>query len=297
MGVLGEKLTQAINNKESNIENFVWKGPKKEINGVRVQEEIKLIDATPEQLKQFYAHCQSMLYSEDKKNPGRKILLNIIKDQRQKCNAELYLRWLENKYLTNIPEQRVVYPRFLYVKDIREALELNIETIKKEDYSTTPITILTSGVPMEFRDVTINDVILGGVDLLGLFDRSHLSLSFITKMGVWLTDKEMNELLERDENGKARNRIEVIKERFNLRKDINLYPNEHGLSYNELRAMLNLKTKKYSELTTDQLVVLRDKVLFRFEDEVRFHISQWEDIISKLKQVATIKNVDLEYSH
>ena len=297
MGILGEKLTQAINNKESNIENFVWKGPKKEINGVRVQEEIKLIDATPEQLKQFYAHCQSMLYSEDKKNPGRKILLNIIKDQRQKCNAELYLRWLENKYLTNIPEQRVVYPRFLYVKDIREALELNIETIKKEDYSTTPITILTSGVPMEFRDVTINDVILGGVDLLGLFDRSHLSLSFITKMGVWLTDKEMNELLERDEKGKARNRIEVIKERFNLRKDINLYPNEHGLSYNELRAMLNLKTKKYSELTTDQLVVLRDKVLFRFEDEVRFHISQWEDIISKLKQVATIKNVDLEYSH
>ena len=297
MGILGEKLTQAISNKESSIENFVWKGPKKEINGVRVQEEIKLIDATPEQLKQFYAHCQSMLYSEDKKNPGRKILLNIIKDQRQKCNAELYLRWLENKYLTNIPEQRVVYPRFLYVKDIREALELNIETIKKEDYSTTPITILTSGVPMEFRDVTINDVILGGVDLLGLFDRSHLSLSFITKMGVWLTDKEMNELLERDENGKARNRIEVIKERFNLRKDINLYPNEHGLSYNELRAMLNLKTKKYSELTTDQLVVLRDKVLFRFEDEVRFHISQWEDIISKLKKVATIKNVDLEYSH
>ena len=294
MGVLGEKLTQAINNKENSVENFVWKGPKKEVNGVRVQEEIKLLDATPEQLKRFYEHCQSMLYSEDKKNPGRKVLLNIIKEQRQKCNAELYLRWLENKYLTNIPEQRVVYHRFLYTKDIREALELNSETIKKEDYNKTPITVLTSGVPMEFRDITISDVLLGGVDLLGLFDRSHLSLSFITKMGVWLTDKEMNELLERDKDGKARNRIDVIKERFNLRKDINLYPNEHGLSYNELRAMLNLKTKKYSELTTDQLVVLRDKVLFRFEDEVRFHISQWEDIINKLKTVAEIKNVDLE---
>lgn len=294
MGVLGEKLTQAINNKENSVENFVWKGPKKDVNGVRVQEEIKLLDATPEQLKRFYEHCQSMLYSEDKKNPGRKVLLNIIKEQRQKCNAELYLRWLENKYLTNIPEQRVVYHRFLYTKDIREALELNLETIKKEDYNKTPITVLTSGVPMEFRDITISDVLLGGVDLLGLFDRSHLSLSFITKMGVWLTDKEMNELLERDKDGKARNRIDVIKERFNLRKDINLYPNEHGLSYNELRAMLNLKTKKYSELTTDQLVVLRDKVLFRFEDEVRFHISQWEDIINKLKTVAEIKNVDLE---
>ena len=113
-------------------------------------------------------------------------------------------------------------------------------------------------------------------------------------MGVWLTDKEMNELLERDKDGKARNRIDVIKERFNLRKDIKLYPNENGLSYTELRAMLNLKTKKYSDLTTDQLLVLRDKVLFRFEDEVRFHISQWEDIINKIERVAEIKGITLE---
>lgn len=294
MGVLGEKLTQAINEYENNVENFIWKGPKKEVNGVRVQEEVKLIDATPEQLNKFYAHCMSMLYSNDKKNPGRTILLDIIKRQRQKCNAELYLRWLENKYQTNIPDVRKPYPRFLYNSDIREALEVNKDSIPSEEYANTPITVLTDGVPMEFRDVTIQDVLLGAVGVLGLFDRSHISLSFITKMGVWLTDKEMNELLERDKDGKARNRIDVIKERFNLRKDIKLYPNENGLSYTELRAMLNLKTKKYSELTTDQLLVLRDKVLFRFEDEVRFHISQWEDIINKIECVAEIKGITLE---
>lgn len=294
MGVLGEKLTQAINEHENNVENFIWKGPKKEVNGVRVQEEVRLMDATPEQLNKFYAHCMSMLYSNDKKNPGRTILLDIIKRQRQKCNAELYLRWLENKYQTNIPDVRKPYPRFLYNSDIREALEANKDSIPNEEYAVTPITVLTDGVPMEFRDVTIHDVLLGAVGVLGLFDRSHISLSFITKMGVWLTDKEMNELLERDKDGKARNRIDVIKERFNLRKDIKLYPNENGLSYTELRAMLNLKTKKYSELTTDQLLVLRDKVLFRFEDEVRFHISQWEDIINKIKRVAEIKNITLE---
>lgn len=294
MGVLGEKLTQAINEHENNVENFIWKGPKKEVNGVRVQEEVKLIDATPEQLNKFYAHCMSMLYSNDKKNPGRTILLDIIKRQRQKCNAELYLRWLENKYQTNIPDVRKPYPRFLYNSDIREALEVNKDSIPSEEYANTPITVLTDGVPMEFRDVTIQDVLLGAVGVLGLFDRSHISLSFITKMGVWLTDKEMNELLERDKDGKARNRIDVIKERFNLRKDIKLYPNENGLSYTELRAMLNLKTKKYSELTTDQLLVLRDKVLFRFEDEVRFHISQWEDIINKIERVAEIKCITLE---
>lgn len=294
MGVLREKLTQAINEHENNVENFIWKGPKKEVNGVRVQEEVKLIDATPEQLNKFYAHCMSMLYSNDKKNPGRTILLDIIKRQRQKCNAELYLRWLENKYQTNIPNVRKPYPRFLYNSDIREALEVNKDSIPSEEYANTPITVLTDGVPMEFRDVTIQDVLLGAVGVLGLFDRSHISLSFITKMGVWLTDKEMNELLERDKDGKARNRIDVIKERFNLRKDIKLYPNENGLSYTELRAMLNLKTKKYSELTTDQLLVLRDKVLFRFEDEVRFHISQWEDIINKIERVAEIKGITLE---
>ena len=294
MGVLGEKLTQAINEHENNVENFIWKGPKKEVNGVRVQEEVRLMDATPEQLNKFYAHCMSMLYSNDKKNPGRTILLDMIKRQRQKCNAELYLRWLENKYQTNIPDVRKPYPRFLYNSDIREALEANNDSIPDEEYANTPITVLTDGVPMEFRDVTIHDVLLGAVGVLGLFDRSHISLSFITKMGVWLTDKEMNELLERDKDGKARNRIDVIKERFNLRKDIKLYPNENGLSYTELRAMLNLKTKKYSDLTTDQLLVLRDKVLFRFEDEVRFHISQWEDIINKIERVAEIKGITLE---
>lgn len=294
MGVLGEKLTQAINEYENNVENFIWKGPKKEVNGVRVQEEVRLMDATPEQLNKFYAHCMSMLYSNDKKNPGRTILLDMIKRQRQKCNAELYLRWLENKYQTNIPDVRKPYPRFLYNSDIREALEANKDSIPNEEYANTPITVLTDGVPMEFRDVTIHDVLLGAVGVLGLFDRSHISLSFITKMGVWLTDKEMNELLERDKDGKARNRIDVIKERFNLRKDIKLYPNENGLSYTELRAMLNLKTKKYSDLTTDQLLVLRDKVLFRFEDEVRFHISQWEDIINKIERVAEIKGITLE---
>lgn len=294
MGILGEKLTQAINEHENNVENFIWKGPKKEVNGVRVQDEVRLMDATPEQLNKFYAHCMSMLYSNDKKNPGRIILLDTIKRQRQKCNAELYLRWLENKYQTNIPDVRKSYPRFLYNSDIREALETNKDSIPKEEYANTPITVLTDGVPMEFRDVTIHDILLGAVGVLGLFDRSHISLSFITKMGVWLTDKEMNELLERDKDGKARNRIDVIKERFNLRKDIKLYPNENGLSYTELRAMLNLKTKKYSELTTDQLLVLRDKVLFRFEDEVRFHISQWEDIINKIERVAEIKGITLE---
>ena len=58
--------------------------------------------------------------------------------------------------------------------------------------------------------------------------------------------------------------------------------------------MLNLKSKKYSELTTDQLVALRNKVLFRFQNEIEYHASQWEDRIKQIKEVAAAKGISLE---
>ena len=58
--------------------------------------------------------------------------------------------------------------------------------------------------------------------------------------------------------------------------------------------MVNLKPKKYSELTTDQLTVLRNKVLFKLENEVMFHIEQWEERMRQLKLVAESKGITLE---
>lgn len=296
--VMGEKMQEALEQSANNIENFTWKGPKKEVNGKRIQETIKMVDATPEQLKEWYKHCQSMLYSTDKKFPGRYVLLNIVEEQRMKCNVELYLRWLENKYQTDIPKVRRAVPRFLYLQDVRNVLQEHENILSKDRYSTTPISVVKldyiENPPSEFRDVTISQVIDGCLDVLGVYDKSHLSLKFITKLGVWFTDKEMNDLLERDAEGNIRNRIDVIKERHNLRQVVKLKPNFKGLKYSELRAMLNLKPiKKYSELTTDQLVVLRDKVLFRFEEEIEFHISQWKEIINQLEKVANSKGFSL----
>ena len=58
--------------------------------------------------------------------------------------------------------------------------------------------------------------------------------------------------------------------------------------------MVNLKPKKYSELTTDQLTVLRNKVLFKLENEVMFHIEQWEERMRQLRMVAESKGITLE---
>ena len=295
MGILGEKIVAAQEAKSNDINTFVWKGPKSEVNGKLVHEEIMLKDASEVQLREFYKHCVSMLFSKDKENPGRYTLLSIIKEQRDKCNAELYVRWLENKYKKDIPNPRKEYPRYLYQQDIRTILTNNRETFDKDKLDQYPIEQITNGVPTEFRDVTIalaQDACLG---TLGDFNKKHLSLNFITKLGLWFTPAEMKDLTEKDENGKTRDRLDVIRERHGLKPVIRLYINPKGLTYTELRAMLNLKSKsrKYSDLTTDQLVTLRDRVLFFFEEEVEEHIKQWEERKSQILKVAEARGIDM----
>lgn len=296
MGILGDKIAAAQEAKSNDINTFVWKGPKKEVGGKMVQEEVLLKDATQEQLQKFLDHCNSMLYSKDKDNPGRYPLLKIIKEQRDKCNAELYIRWLENKYKKDSPSPRKEYPRYLYQQDIRTILTNNRETFEKDKLDQYPIEQITNGVPTEFRDVTIalaQDACLG---TLGDFNKKHLSLNFITKLGLWFTPTEMKDLTEKDEKGKTRDRLDVIRERHGLKPTVNLYINPKGLTYTELRAMLNLKSKsrKYSDLTTDQLTTLRDRVLFFFEEEVEKHIEQWEERKSQILKVAELKGFNVQ---
>ena len=113
-------------------------------------------------------------------------------------------------------------------------------------------------------------------------------------MGVYLTPAEMKEFDEKDKDGNTRSKLEVIKERLNIKNTVRLTVKPAGLRFNELSAMVNLKPKKYSELTTDQLIVLRNKVLFKLENEVMFHIEQWEERMRQLRMVAESKGITLE---
>jgi hypothetical protein len=291
MGVLGDKLQEALNT----VDNYIWKGPKREVAGEIMQPEIKLMDATEEQLNTFYDHCLSMLYNTDRKNPGRYVLLKMIKEQQEKCNIELFVRYVEGKYLNS--SGRPFYSRHLYYKDLKELLDNNIEVLPKEKYSEVTIDNVTSDseFPAEFRDVTIEQVRDACLDGLGVLDRSHLSTNFITKLGIWFTPQERKDLEEYDpKTGKMRDRLVVIRERHNLRSNVRLKTNQAGLTYAELRSMLNLRTKKYSELTTDQLVLLRNKVLFRFIEEIERHIAQWETRISQIEEVCKARGIELK---
>ena len=96
--MMKEKLEEAYRRKEDAIETFVWKGEKRpQPDGTFAQDKILLVDCTEKQLQEFYDHCNSMLNSDDHVHPGRKVLLDIIKDQRNRCNAELFIRYIEKE--------------------------------------------------------------------------------------------------------------------------------------------------------------------------------------------------------
>lgn len=287
MSIMKEKLTEAINAKENDVKSFVWKFAR---NSEGVQEQIKLVDATNEQLQTFYDHCHSMLYSTNKVNPGRYTLLNIIKEQRDKCNIELFMRKME---LGSISADGKGYPKFMYWQNILDFKQKNAEYFANNDFKTSKISLFTGRLPREFEDITIGEVMESCLDQLGIFSNKHITFSFILSLGVCLTPEELKEFNEKDEQGNKRSKLELIKERLGLKNNIKLTVKSEGLSYNELRAMFNLKTKRYSELTTDQLTVLRNKVLFRLQNEINFHIESWEKKIAELEKVAAMRNITL----
>lgn len=283
MTIIRERLEEAIASKKTDIKSFIWKGRKQEVNGEIVQEEIRLIDASEDQLRSFYNHCVSMLYNQDKQNPGRYVLIGIIKDQIERCNCELFLRWLE---------QEKGKPRFNFLSDIRTILDNNKDSIV--DTRSVPISAIVGGCPDEFKDLPISLVMDGCLDRLGKFDRQHITLTFILKQGLWFTSQELKDLTIKNEDGTTRDRVEVVKEKLGLKPSINIYITPKGLNYTQLKAMVSLKSKKYSELTIDQLKALRNVVLFALSDEARFHISQWESRIEQIKLVAAEKGYDIE---
>lgn len=287
MTIMRDKLMEAIEAKNNDVKSFVWKLARKSDGS---QEEIHLMDATPEQLNSFYKHCKSMLYSDDKVNPGRYVLLKIIGDQRKKCNIELFLRKLESGALSADGKP---YPRHLYIQDIRSYMDANKDQFPVSERKNIPISAIPGNLPREFGRISIDDVIDGGLDKLGHFDNKHITFSFILNMGVYLTPAEMKEFNEKDKDGNPRKKPDLIKERLGLKPSVSLTVKPTGLNFSELRAMINLKPKKYSELTTDQLTVLRNKVLFRLEDEVQFHIEQWEERMRQIELVAKERGITL----
>lgn len=287
MTELGDKLAAKLAEKANDMNTFVWKGPK--VNGV--QEEVRLVDASFDQLKQYYNHCMQMLYNTDSKNPGRNTLLGIVKEQILKCRAELLIRWLrsEKQYTTTS-----------CLEDLKTVIANNREELTQESIKIIPISSVMNGLPIEYERIPISLVMDACLDSLGQFDNSHLTLNFIVKMGLWFTQQEMQKpvseggLYKKDpETGKAVNRLEVVSKELRLNPSIVLRIKDSGLTYSEFRSMCRLKRDKYANLTSDQLRLLSTKILYRFQDQCEAQAKQWSNKIDEILKVAEMKGWDV----
>lgn len=283
--VLGAAYKKALENKKNDYSSFVWKGEKKKDGDKYIQDNEKIMDMSPERLKACYNHCEKMLHNEDPHHLGRYNVLDEVTSQINKCNVELLLRYYENSYMHS-DTRADIKRRNLWIS-LRQLMANNPEIT---DWSVIPVTQISSDLPSEFHDINISDIIDGCIDCLGAFGKQHLTMTFITKMGLWFTKAEENEFKGVSNAEKLR----LAKERLHLPEKLNLRFSEKGLSFHEMRAMLVLpKKQKYSDMTTEQLYTLRDKILLRFQKEVDGHIISWKRLQKQIELVAKSKGINL----
>src|ERR1041385_9249944 len=240
-----EKLQTAIEHSNFHLESYVWKGKKvKDEDGGFRQEEVRLMEAQEHQLKEFCGHCISMLYNHDRQNPGRYPLIEIIQSQRDRCGVELFLRESEASGTS----------RYTIIESIKQAIRYS--GISSDQVKSMLLSEFVT-VNSQYNNLPIKLVQEGCLQRLGKFDKSHITLTFILKQGLKITEAEDQELTEyvMDNKGGSvrRNVLEVVRERLNIADHMKLNLDAKGLSYTQLRAMLNLKSRYYNELTTEQL--------------------------------------------
>jgi len=281
--LLEDKLTEAIEAKRTDINSFIWKGNKTiDNNGKYKQTEKKLTAMTEFEINECYDHCKTMLFNKNPQNPGRYLVLELITDQRERCGAELFLRFLETSKQMS---------RFSLITSMNEFLANNKEALKG---TKVTMDIIFSSIPNEFEKVPLNLVMDGCLDRLGVFNKKHITRTFILKQGIWLTPAEAKDLVEYDSFNNSVDRMEVIRDRLGVKEIERLYLNCKGINYTQMRAMLNIKpNKKYMDLTTIQLETLRNRILFNLEELVRNHIDSWEVRMGEIEMVAEYKGFKL----
>jgi hypothetical protein len=58
--------------------------------------------------------------------------------------------------------------------------------------------------------------------------------------------------------------------------------------------MINLRKNTFDRLTTEQLITLKNKVLFMLEEEAIKHSEFWKDKIRQIKMVADMRGLNIE---
>ena len=275
MSDLGDKLSKAMEKRNSDINSWVWID--------REDKEVRLIDMPFEDLQHAYTHTLDMLYRTTNFKFGKYEVRKNIRKIYDACNAELLHRFIQHELNTDI---------FRTNKDILDYINRFKETnhVTNED----SITAMFTGLPKEYENLTIGDLVKACLDCLEPINRRIISDEFIVSLGVWLTDEDKKDLTEFDPRGKMRPWLQVMKERLFIDNGF-FRVTPSGLSYNELRGLINLESRaKVSTVPSATLRLLRDKVLLLLDNDLEYHIKRWKDLENKIELVAQYKGWELE---
>ena len=275
MSDFADKLVQAFDNKENDINRWVWKMS----NG----NEVRMLDLTPEQIQHNYTHVLEMLNNKDPYHPGVQRKRDQVRRMWDCANTELLLRHILYDY--NIEGLRTN-------KDLLDYISAHKQTngLKNSDY----VTSIFNGLNDCHKKITIDDLLAACLDSLPAFNKRLISDKFILSLGIWFTEQEKKDLTEYTSDGKYRNRKDVIKERLLLNPNVEIRFNSKGLTYSEFRSLLRIEGHpKFSTMTTDVLKLLRDKVLLLLDQDLEYHIQKWSILKEKLEIVASYKGLKL----
>lgn len=288
--------------KERRLKSYIWRETIKGVEKTFVER--PLIEYDEESLQRFYNLCKEMLYNKSFENPGRTKVLSDINLQKRNCNIMLFLRYIRKRYGET---------EFTLHETLRKFIVNNRDSYP--DIAKKPVgRYIMGNCPVDFKDVTIQELMSACMDSLGAFSSRHITKRLIFSQGIYLSiqDKkaltpsqdEIDSIMSKigkenvdvfyDKLGKPHIRkLEVIRLRLGIKpeyrdkKEYRMFISKTGLTYNQFRAMIQLPSKaKYSELTVDQLQTLRDRILPTLELEVDKHISQWKRRMQEIKDVA-----------
>ena len=241
------------------------------------------MDLSTEELQKAYTHCTDMLFNKSKTSPGKYTVKRNISIAFENCNAELLMRYLQHDCDIDILKTNSGMLNFL--NQARKDNNLDLQ-----DY----VSNLFTNLPPIFENVTIDKLMSACFDKLDIINRKMISDKFIISQGIWLTEKEKEDLTEQDDNGKRRDWKDVIRERLILAPDLQIVWNPNGFSYTEFRALVKLDPfPKISSLPTTTLKLLRDKVLLLLDYNLDYHINKWTSLMQSIEAVANYKQIAL----
>ena len=274
MSDLGDKLSRAIEKRNSDINSWVW------IN--KDGDSIRLIDMSIEDLQNSYNHTLDMLYRTTNYKFGKYVVRQNIHKIYNACNAELLHRFIQHELNVDI------------FKTNRDILDY-INQFKETNHLTNEnaITDMFDGLPKEYQELSIGDLVKACLDTLEPINRRLISDDFIMALGVWLTDEDKKDLTEYDSHNKLRPWLQVMKERLFI--DGGFFKiNPSGLSYPELRSLINLESHaKVSTVPSATLRLLRDKILLMLDQDLEYHIKKWKGLQERIEEVAKYKGWEL----